>query len=895
MSDRHDEKKGPRRVPLLPLRDIVVFPHMVVPLFVGREKSIGALEEAMGRSGSSGAPGAGGKEIFLSAQRKAKTNEPIPEDIFTIGTIGTIIQLLRLPDGTVKVLVEGKRRAAIRRFTQTDGFFTVEIEEIPEVVERSVELDALVREVHATFETYVKLNKRIAPEILISVQTIEDPGQLADTMVGQLQLKLADKQAILEIDSPSKRLSRLYELIKAEIEILQVERKIRTRVKKQMEKTQKEYYLNEQMQAIQKELGDRDEFKNELTELEERAKQKNLSKEAQGKVKKELKKLRMMAPMSAEAAVVRNYVDWVLGLPWGEKTEEKLDVVDAERILDEDHYGLKKVKERILEYLAVQALVKKLKGPILCLVGPPGVGKTSLARSIAKATGRNFVRLSLGGVRDEAEVRGHRRTYIGALPGKIIQSIKKAGTQNPVFLLDEIDKMSTDFRGDPSAALLEVLDPEQNSTFNDHYLDLDYDLSDVMFITTANYLHGIPIPLQDRMEIIQLPGYTEFEKVSIAERYLIPKQKRDNGIADVPVEFPEDSVRDVIHYYTKEAGVRNLERELATVCRKIARAVVAKKAPVHMLDDGPTVGWRITPKRLTRYLGPHRYRYGRQEGEDEIGLVMGLAVTMHGGELLATEVSIVSGKGKLVLTGKLGDVMQESAQAAISYVRARAPSLGLDRDFYSRADIHVHLPEGAIPKDGPSAGITMCTGLVSALLRVPVRRDLAMTGEITLRGRVLPIGGLKEKILAAHRSGITTVIMPKENAKDLRDIPKRVLKTLKVIPVDHMDEVLRHALVLPDPANFLTSPSVTVDWRQPLDRRDDRRDRERRDESSRIPVASAVPPPSAIIEEPHNDPHSESGSDERQPPSQPGATDNPGSSPDSSARPFAVPGLQEHK
>ena len=704
-------------------------------------------------------------------------------------------------------------------------------------------------------------------------------------MVGQLQLKLADKQAILEIDSPSKRLSRLYELIKAEIEILQVERKIRTRVKKQMEKTQKEYYLNEQMQAIQKELGDRDEFKNELTELEERAKQKNLSKEAQGKVKKELKKLRMMAPMSAEAAVVRNYVDWVLGLPWGEKTDEKLDVVDAERILDEDHYGLKKVKERILEYLAVQALVKKLKGPILCLVGPPGVGKTSLARSIAKATGRNFVRLSLGGVRDEAEIRGHRRTYIGALPGKIIQSIKKAGTQNPVFLLDEIDKMSTDFRGDPSAALLEVLDPEQNSTFNDHYLDLDYDLSDVMFITTANYLHGIPIPLQDRMEIIQLPGYTEFEKVSIAERYLIPKQKRDNGIADVPVEFPEESVRDVIHYYTKEAGVRNLERELATVCRKIARAVVAKKAPVHMLDDGPTVGWRITPKRLTRYLGPHRFRYGRQEGEDEIGLVMGLAVTMHGGELLATEVSIVSGKGKLVLTGKLGDVMQESAQAAISYVRARAPSLGLDRDFYSRADIHVHLPEGAIPKDGPSAGITMCTGLVSALLRVPVRRDLAMTGEITLRGRVLPIGGLKEKILAAHRSGITTVIMPKENAKDLRDIPKRVLKTLKVIPVDHMDEVLRHALVLPDPASFLTSPSVTVDWRQPLDRRDDRRDKERRDENSRMPVASAVPPPSAV-EEP--EPHGEPRGDGHQPPPQPGATDNPGSSPDTSARPFAV-------
>jgi ATP-dependent Lon protease len=862
MSERHDDRRAPRKVPLLPLRDIVVFPHMVVPLFVGREKSISALEEAMSRQGS--------KEIFLSAQKKAKTNEPVPEEIFTVGTVGTIIQMLRLPDGTVKVLVEGKRRAGIRRFVQTDGFFVVEIQEIDDVAERSVELDALMREVHATFEGYVKLNKRIAPEILISVQTIEDPGQLADTLVAQLQLKLADKQAVLEMDAPSRRLSRLYELMKAEIEILQVERKIRTRVKKQMEKTQKEYYLNEQMQAIQKELGDRDEFKNELVELDERAKQKNLSKEAQAKVKKELKKLKMMAPMSAEAAVVRNYLDWVLGLPWGDKTEDKLDLGEAERILDEDHYGLKKVKERILEYLAVQALVKKLKGPILCLVGPPGVGKTSLARSIAKATARNFVRLSLGGVRDEAEIRGHRRTYIGALPGKIIQSLKKAGTQNPVFLLDEIDKMSTDFRGDPSAALLEVLDPEQNSTFNDHYLDLDYDLSDVMFICTANYLHGIPIPLQDRMEIIQLPGYTEFEKISIAERYLIPKQKRDNGIEAVAVELGEETIRDVIHYYTKEAGVRNLEREIATICRKIARDVVAERK-----TPGTGSTWRVTPKRLPRFLGPHRFRYGKNEGQDEIGLVSGLAVTMHGGDLLSTEVSIVSGKGKLVLTGKLGEVMQESAQAAISYVRARAPSLGLDRDFYSRADIHVHLPEGAIPKDGPSAGITMCTGLVSALLRIPVKRSVAMTGEITLRGRVLPIGGLKEKILAAHRAGITTVVMPKENAKDLRDIPKKVLKTLRVCLVEHMDEVLRVALALPNPEQFLQQPSQPVDWRVPQERR---AERDRREES-RIPVASAVPPPSAVdtgaggsIEPPPDDgdgERRETPADDRYPPAEP--------------------------
>jgi ATP-dependent Lon protease len=818
----------PRPVPLLPLRDIVVFPHMVVPLFVGREKSIGALEEVTARGVY--------KEIFLSAQRRAKTNEPVPDDIFPVGTLATIIQLLRLPDGTVKVLVEGKRRGTIQRFVQTEGFFLVEVEDLPDVSERSVELEALVREVQTTFEGYVKLNKRLAPELLVSVQTIEDPGQLADTIAGQLQLKITDKQALLEMTAPLERLSRLYELLKAEMEILQVERKIRTRVKRQMEKTQREYYLNEQMQAIQKELGDRDEFKNELTELEERVANKNLSKEAAAKVRKELKKLRMMAPMSAEAAVVRNYIDWVLGLPWGVRTEDKLDVADAERILDEDHFGLKRVKERILEYLAVQSLVGKLKGPILCLVGPPGVGKTSLARSIARATGRNFVRLALGGVRDEAEIRGHRRTYIGALPGKIIQSLKKAGSSNPVFLLDEVDKMSTDFRGDPSAALLEVLDPEQNATFADHYLDLDYDLSDVMFVTTANYLQGIPVPLQDRMEIIQLPGYTEFEKLAIAERYLIPKQKRDHGLADVTLEIPEDTVRSVVHHYTKEAGVRSLEREMATICRKVAREYVG---------DRRMRNWKVTPKRLGKYLGPQKFRVGRSEGSDEIGLVNGLAVTMYGGDLLVTEVSIVAGKGKMVLTGKLGDVMQESAQAAISYVRARAPSLGLDRDFYSRADIHVHLPEGAIPKDGPSAGITICTGLVSALLRVAVRRDVAMTGEITLRGRVLPIGGLKEKILAAHRSGITTVILPRDNVKDLRDIPKRVLKSLRLVPVAHMDEVLRVALTTVPAADFLKEPSVATDWRIQVDRRE-RSDR--RDEASKMPVASAVPPPTVATD-----------------------------------------------
>jgi ATP-dependent Lon protease len=796
---------------------------MVVPLFVGREKSLGALGEVASRSDN--------PEIFLSAQR-VPSDEPTPEDIFPVGTLANVIQVLRLPDGTVKVLVEGKRRAVVRRFVDGEHFLAVEVDLIAEDTGWSAEAEAAAREAHAAFASFVKLDKRLAPEILASVRSIEDPADLADTIAAQLQLKMAEKQAILEMVRPTDRLVRLAELLRAEIEVLQNERKLRSRVRRHVDKRQEEQILNGELSAAEKEAGERDEFKNEFAELEEKTSQVKLSKEAAARIKKELKKLRLMAPMSAEAAVVRNYIDWVLALPWGTRTEDKLDVAEAERILDQDHFGLRKVKERILEYLAVQALVRKQKGPILCLVGPPGVGKTSLAQSIARATGRNFVRLALGGVRDEAEIRGHRRTYIGALPGKIIQSLKKAGSANPVFLLDEVDKMSTDFRGDPAAALLEVLDPEQNNTFCDHYLDLDYDLSDVMFITTANYLQGIPVPLQDRMEIIPIAGYTEFEKLAIAEKYLLSKQKRDHGLADIALEMPEETLRVLIQGYTKEAGVRSLEREIAGVCRKVAREFLA---------DRSVTTWKITPKRLAKYLGSPRFRQGRQEDSDEIGVTNGLAVTAHGGDLLVTEVSIVAGKGKLVLTGQLGDVMQESAQAAISYVRSRAPSLGLDRDFYSCADIHVHLPEGASPKDGPSAGITICTAMVSALLRVPVRRDVAMTGEITLRGRVLPIGGLKEKILAAHRGGIKTVIVPRDNVKDLRDIPKRVLKTTRVVAVGHMDEVLRVALALPKPSEFLKEPSVPVDWRVPGERRE-RGDR--RADGDLIPVASAVPPAS---------------------------------------------------
>jgi ATP-dependent Lon protease len=831
------EAPARRTLPALPLRDIIVFPHMSSRLFVGREKSIAALEEAMGRD----------KEIFLAAQKNAKTNDPTPEDIYVSGTIGVIVQLLRLADGTVKVLVEGRKRAKIKRFNETRDYFLVEVEEAPDENTDDAEVEALVRSLQSTFEVYVKLNKKVQPDVLMNVQSIDDISKLSDTIAAHLPtIKLVDRQGLLEMADAKQRLQRLFELMQGEIEILQLERKIRSRVKKQMEKTQKEYYLNEQMQAIQKELGggERDEFKNELQELEERLRAKKLSEEARTKVEREIKKLRMMHPTSAEATVVRNYVDWVLALPWYEKTEERTDIEEAIRILDQDHHGLKKCKERIVEYLAVQALTKKLKGPILCFVGPPGVGKTSITRSIARATGRKFVRISLGGVRDEAEIRGHRRTYIGALPGKIIQNLKRVGSNNPIFLLDEIDKMSTDFRGDPASALLEVLDPEQNHSFNDHYLDLDYDLSDVMFVTTANTLSSIPIPLQDRMEVIQLSGYTEFEKLNIAQRYLIPRQRKECGLEDVEVKLGDNAVRTVIHHYTKESGVRSLERELGSICRKVALSVVkagvAKEAVVKegVLKDGAAkeralkdgvakdglVKESLTKEKeveksfdipaadIPKYLGVPRYRLDKPEGQSEVGLVHGLSVSDYGGDILDCEVAVVPGRGKLKITGLLEQGMAESGHAAISYVRSRAGVLQLETDFHQKFDIHVHFPD-FVRKDGPSAGVTMATAVTSALTRIPVRHDVCMTGEITLRGRVMPIGGVKEKLLAAERGGMTTVLLPKANRKDLRDIPRRVLKSLRVILVDHMDDVLRHALVLDDPTRLFGEPRLILEYR----------------------------------------------------------------------------------
>ncbi|MBU4566783.1 MAG: endopeptidase La [Desulfarculus sp.] len=781
------------RAPLMPLRDVVIFPSMVAPLFVGRDRSVAALEYAMEH----------GKTIFLATQREAKVDDPREGDIYQVGTLSTVLQLLRLPDGTVKALIEGRERARVIGYQPNPDFFMVDLEVVDQGFATDLESEALIRSVVASFDQYAKLNKKIPKEVLLSVSAVTDPGTLADTVVGHLPLKLDDKQQLLELIEPNSRLSRLFELLRSEIEILQIEQRIKSRVKRQMEKTQREYYLNEQMRAIQKEMGEKDDLKSEVRDLEEKLKKKPMPREARMKIEAELKKLKMMSPMSAEATVVRNYVDWLMALPWRERTRDSLDLKAAHAILDDDHYGLDKPKERILEFLAVQALTKKIKGPILCFVGPPGVGKTSLARSIARAMGRNFIRVSLGGVRDEAEIRGHRRTYIGALPGKIIQSMRRAGSINPVFCLDEVDKMSTDFRGDPSAALLEVLDPEQNYAFNDHYLDVDYNLSEVMFITTANTLYSIPAPLQDRMEIIRLPGYTELEKLGIATQFLLPKQAKANGLAPEQVQLSDKAILEIARRYTREAGVRNLERELASVCRKVAKRLVSEN------DVKGTV--RVSVSAVESYLGVPKFRYGLPEETDHVGLSNGLAWTETGGEVLTTEAIIMPGKGKLTITGKLGEVMQESAQAALSYVRSRGKSLGLPEDFYTKVDLHIHVPEGAIPKDGPSAGITLATALVSALTRIPVKATVAMTGEITLRGRVLPIGGLREKVLAAHRAQITQVLIPKDNEKDIKEIPQRVLKAIELIPVEHMDQVLTYALAVDDPgAIFRESPEPYV-------------------------------------------------------------------------------------
>ena len=777
---KDDEAESDKSLlPLLPLRDIVIFPHMVAPLFVGREKSVNALSDAMNKD----------KEVFLATQRKAGVDNPGEDDISHVGTIGKVLQLLRLPDGTVKALVEGKTRARINRFVHNDDFFQVELTKITSPDLPQAEAEALNRSVQEGFEEYAKLNKNISKELLSNVAAITDPSQMADTVAAHFSFKIEDKQRLLESIDLSERMSLLLSLIKLEIEVFRMDQRIKSRVKEQMEKTQKNYYLNEQMRAIKKEMGSEDDAADEIKELEEKIKNKKMSKEATEKTEQELKKLKMMTPMSAEATVVRNYIDWILSLPWYETTEVQDELDEAEKILDEDHYGLEKPKERILEYLAVQALVKKIRGPILCFVGPPGVGKTSLAKSIARATGREYVRLSLGGIRDEAEIRGHRRTYIGAMPGKIIQSLKKAGVNNPVFCLDEVDKMSMDFRGDPSAALLEVLDPEQNFSFNDHYLDLDYDLSDILFINTANTLPDIPLPLQDRMEIIRLPGYTEYEKYHIAEGFLVPKQIKNNGLEGRGVTYSKNSILAIIRRYTREAGVRNLERELSSVCRKLARVALKEKDRME---------FKVTEKTIPKHLGPYRFRSEQVEEKDQVGMVTGLAWTQVGGVLLFIETLIMPGKGKLLVTGKLGEVMQESAQAALSYVRSRAANLMIEADFYKKYDIHIHIPEGAIPKDGPSAGITMCSSLVSALTKRKVHRDIAMTGEITLRGRVLPIGGLKEKIIAAHRGGIKKILIPNENEKDLKDVPKTITNQLEIVTVEHMDEVLTHAMIIDD-------------------------------------------------------------------------------------------------
>ena len=782
MADVTQTATAPETLAVLPLRDIVVFPHMIVPLFVGREKSVRALESVMKED----------KQILLVAQKNAAQDDPAAEDIYRVGTLSTILQLLKLPDGTVKVLVEGIRRARINEFKETEQYFEVLATPIEDHADEGKEVEALGRTVVAQFEQYIKLNKKIAPEVLVSVNQIDSPSKLADTVASHLGLKIADKQELLELDSTAERLERVFNHMESEIGVLQVEKKIRNRVKRQMEKTQREYYLNEQLKAIQKELGEGEDGKDETAELEAKIKATKLSKEAREKALGELKKLRSMSPMSAEATVVRNYLDWVLGIPWKKRSKIKNDVLEAERVLNADHYGLDKIKERIVEYLAVQSRSPKLRGPILCLVGPPGVGKTSLGKSIAKATGRNFVRMSLGGVRDEAEVRGHRRTYIGSMPGKIIQGMKKAKTSNPLFLLDEIDKLGADWRGDPSSALLEVLDPEQNATFADHYLEVDYDLSDVMFVTTANSLR-MPQPLLDRMEIIRIPGYTEDEKTEICKRHLIAKQGEANGLKKEEWSISDEALLELVRTHTREAGVRNLEREIANLARKVVKEIVTSKVKKVA----------ITKKNLEKFAGVAKFRYGETEAEDMVGVVTGLAWTEVGGEILTIESVLLPGKGNIKQTGKLGDVMQESVQAAYSYIRSRAVQFGIKPPFFDKRDIHIHVPEGATPKDGPSAGIAMATSIVSAITGIPIHRDIAMTGEITLRGRVLPIGGLKEKLLAALRAGIKTVIIPQDNEKDLIEIPDNVKKGLAIIPVSHVDQVIERALVRkPEPIDW---------------------------------------------------------------------------------------------
>ena len=779
------ELQGGTLFPVLPLRDIVVFPHMIVPLFVGREKSVRALEDVMKDE----------KQILLVAQKNAAQDDPSASDIYTVGTIGTVLQLLKLPDGTVKVLVEGGQRAKITRYAEHEAFFQAYAEVMDEEDEDDKEVEALMRTAVAQFEQYIKLNRKIPPEGLVSINQIDEPGKLADTVASHLNLKIPEKQELLETGPIGARLEKIYSCMEGEIGVMQVEKRIRSRVKRQMEKTQREYYLNEQMKAIQKELGEGEDGKDELAEIEERIKNTKLSKEAREKAESEMKKLRSMSPMSAESTVVRNYLDWLLGIPWKKRTKVKRDIGRAERILDEDHYGLEKVKERIIEYLAVQQRVKKIKGPILCLVGPPGVGKTSLGKSIARATGRNFIRLSLGGVRDEAEIRGHRRTYIGSMPGKVVQSMKKAKTSNPLFLLDEVDKLGADWRGDPSSALLEVLDPEQNGTFNDHYLEVDYDLSDVMFVTTANTLR-MPQPLMDRMEIIRLPGYTEDEKVEIAKRHLIPKQVEAHGLKGDEWSVSESALRSLIRYYSREAGVRNLEREIANLARKAVKQIVS----------GATDKVSVTTRNVEKFAGVRKFRFGLAEEDDAVGVVTGLAWTEVGGELLSIEALTLPGKGKVSATGKLGEVMKESVHAAESFVKSRAVSFGIKPTIFVKRDIHVHVPEGATPKDGPSAGVAMITAIVSILTGIPVRKDVAMTGEITLRGRVLPIGGLKEKLLAALRGGLKTVLIPDENEKDLAEIPDSVKRGLTIVPVSAVDQILEHAL---------TAPLTPIEWVEP--------------------------------------------------------------------------------